>query len=195
MTATLSGIFAALPGIENISPDGIQRWLKTRSSIHSIENYLANRILYPQTVPVNEEEKQIDRAIIQEYIFCNPAYFYNPLSHKLIIPAGVVVRIQPLSDLMLILCSILNLSAITPVFILEENTNKEEGCVIIPTIAQSEQKVLITIDGQPSQIEKGKFYHLPVPDQHVKLKISNMNEIMVPGGKIGIVIDLRERKK
>jgi hypothetical protein len=193
--SALTGIFATLPGIENIPPDGIQRWLKTRLSEHAIENFLANRILYPETVPLTQEEKLIDQAILQEYIFRNPARFYNPLSHRLIIPSEMIARFQPLENVMVIFCSLLGITAITPVFIAEESTLTPEGSIIVPTVPITEQKTTLLIDGKPQTIENGKFYHFAVTNQRVKIKLGAENEILVSGGKLGITVDLRQKGK
>ena len=192
MTA-LTGIFATLPGIENIPPEGIQKWVKTRMGDHTIENYLANRIMYPQTIAISLEDKQIDQAIIQEYIARNPAYFYNPLTHKLNIPQGVTHYIQPTHDLMLILCSLLSLSPITPVFISDGNSVKDVGSILVPNPLPVASKINVSFNGQNQILEKGKFYHFPISDQHIKLKFDTQNEILVSGGPLGVTIDLRIR--
>jgi hypothetical protein len=192
MTA-LTGIFATLPGIENIPPEGVQKWVKNRLGDHAIENYVANRITYPQTIAISIEEKQIDQAIIQEYIARNPALFYNPLTHKLNIPQGITHYIQPVQDLMLILSSLLKLSQITPVFISDGNSVKVAGSIIVPNPQTSEPKINVSFNGKMQTLEKGKFYHFPLADQHMKLKIGNENEIMISGGTLGVSIDLRIR--
>lgn len=189
----LTGIFASLPGLENMPPEGIQKWVKSRIGDHNIENFLANRILYSQSIATTEEEKQIDRAIFQEYIVRNPAYFYNPLTHKLIIPHELVTRIQPFSDLMMIFCSLLQLGPVTPVFLSDGSTVKTEGSILIPSLSPADQKITVSINGKMQTLEKSKFYTIPVEDQRTKIKINNDNEIMVSGGSLGITIDLRNR--
>jgi hypothetical protein len=192
MTA-LTGIFATLPGIENIPPEGVQKWVKNRLGDHAIENYVANRITYPQTIAISPEEKQIDQAIIQEYIARNPALFYNPLTHKLNIPQGITHYIQPVQDLMLILSSLLKLSQITPVFISDGSSVKVEGSIIVPNPPSSEPKINVSFNGKMQTLEKSRFYHFPIADQHIKFKIGNENEILISGGTLGVSLDLRIR--
>lgn len=189
----LTGIFATLPGIENIPPEGIQKWVKIRLSAHAIENFLANRIMYPQTIPVTEEDKAIDQAILQEYINTNQAYFYNPLSHRLLIPSELIARFKPLDQLLMVFCSLLNLSGVIPLFIIEENTLQNEGSILVPQISSQSAKLTVVLNGSSQSLEIGKFYHFQVPDQRNRVKLGDENEMVVAGGKAGITIDLRKR--
>jgi len=189
----LTGLFAQLPGIENLSPEDLSKWLKKAYDPRVLENYLGNRVIYPQTVALTQEERMIDRAIIQEYIRKNPAFFYNPLSHKVLIPLELMHRIQPNTDLMVMLCSLLQVSGVVPVFIGEETSFKNEGVIMAINPLSTEKNITILINGKNTIVENNKIYHFSVEDQHIKVKVDGDPEIMVQGGKLGITIDLRKR--
>jgi len=189
----LTGLFAQLPGIENLSPEDLSKWLKKAYDPRVLENYLGNRVIYPQTVALTQEERMIDRAIIQEYIRKNPAFFYNPLSHKVLIPLELMHRIQPNADLMVMLCSLLQVSGVVPVFIGEETSFKNEGVIMAINPLSTEKNITILINGKNTIVENNKIYHFSVEDQHIKVKVDGDPEIMVQGGKLGITIDLRKR--
>lgn len=189
----LTGLFAQLPGIENLSAEDLSRWLKKSYDPRVLENYLGNRVIYPQTVALTQEERMIDRAIIQEYICKNPAFFYNPLSHKVLIPLELMHRIQPNTDLMVMLCSLLQVSGVVPVFIGEETSFKNEGVIMAINPVNTEKNITILINGKNTIVENNKIYHFSVEDQHIKVKVDGEPEIMVQGGKLGLTIDLRKR--
>lgn len=189
----LTGLFAQLPGIENLSADEIIRWLNKSYDPKVIENYLGNRVIYPQSIALTNEEKLIDRAIIQEYISKNPSFFYNPLSHRILVPLELLHRIQPTTDLMIMLCSLLQIQGVAPIFIGEETSIKNEGAVMAVEPLTAEKNISILINGKETVVENNKIYHFSVEDQHIKVKVDGANEIMIQGGKLGLTIDLRKK--
>ena len=192
MTA-ISGIFANLPGLELIPPESIQRWLPTRYDAHVLENFLANRIIYPQTVALTKEDHSIDKAILQEYIVRNPSFFYNPLSHRLIIPLDLINHLPPINEIIPLFCNILNIAGNTQIFISEKNSLKLEGSITDPAVSPSEKMIEITLNGTKQTVPFGGVYHFSLDAEHIKLKIDGTNEIMVSGGKLGVTIDLRKK--
>ncbi len=191
----LTGVFAELPGIENISGDSIQNRLKAPFVSHALENYVANRMLYPQTVSVTEEDKLIDSAILQEYLILNPAFFYNPLSHKLVIPLDLINRFQTPAELMTIFISLISFEGVVPVFIRDEGISiKAEGSIFVTSVPKENEKVPISINGMLYEVEVNKICQFPVADQHTRIKIDGTNEIIVTGGKLGVTIFLPVKK-
>lgn len=190
----LTGIFAQLPGIENISADAIQTRLKAPFVSHALENYIANRILYPQSVAVSEEDKVIDSAILEEYLLLNPGFFYNPLSRKLVIPLDLINHFQTSSELMTIFISLITFEGVIPVFIRDEVSIKAEGSIFVTPVAKENEKVPISINGMMYEIEVNKICQFPVSDMHTRIKIDSTNEILVTGGKLGVTIYLPAKK-
>ena len=61
-----SGLFDSFDNLEKINVENVASFLKNPPQLISLENYLANRILYPQTLPLTEENLEIDLAILRE---------------------------------------------------------------------------------------------------------------------------------
>ena len=62
----LAGLFDSFDNLDQISPEAIASWLKPVPSLNQLENYLANRILYPQVLPLTGQDMQIDLSILRE---------------------------------------------------------------------------------------------------------------------------------
>ena|SRR3989344_4502976 len=100
----LTGIFASL-NVENIPPEEIARWLKPNPGLDFIENYLANKLLYPATIAYSQADLAIELAILREVVKGNPQKFMA--AGKFLIPPELAERIGTLPDLTLALFDVL----------------------------------------------------------------------------------------
>lgn len=66
-----SGLFGSFDNLDLISIEAVASWLKPTPNLIQLENYLANKILYPQTLPLNEYEMKIDLSILRETLKIN----------------------------------------------------------------------------------------------------------------------------
>jgi len=64
----LPGLFDSFDNLDQISPEAIAAWLKPAPELALLENYLANKIFYPQALPVTERDMRIDLSILREAI-------------------------------------------------------------------------------------------------------------------------------
>lgn len=99
----LTGVFESF-NLEEIPPEDIARWLKPAPSLNTIENYLANKLLYPQTIPVTQADLAVELAIFREVIRRHPEKFQA--QDKINISKDLADRI-PLLDLTLALIDVL----------------------------------------------------------------------------------------
>ena len=67
----LSGLFDSFDNLDQIDIDSLILWLKNKPSSIQLENYLANKILYPQITPITADEMKIDLAILREILRLN----------------------------------------------------------------------------------------------------------------------------
>ncbi len=67
----LSGLFDYFDNMDQIPLNLIIRWLKHAPTQIQLENFIANRILYSQTVSQTPSEIEIDLAILREAIRIN----------------------------------------------------------------------------------------------------------------------------
>lgn len=62
----LPGLFDSFDNLDQIPIEDIARWLKPQPQLIVIENFLAQRILYPATVPITQGDLKLDLAILRE---------------------------------------------------------------------------------------------------------------------------------
>ena len=122
----LTGIFLSL-NVENIPPEDIARWLKPNPGLDFVENYLANKLLYPQTIPYSQSDLAIELAILREVVKRSPEKFMAP--NQFIIPPELAERIGTLPDLTLALFDVLAPKEPVAVFL----GSKAVGSVIPPS--------------------------------------------------------------
>ena len=101
----LTGIFASFPDLERIPPEDIARWLKPNPGLELIGNYLGNRLLYPETIPVTQTDLAVELAILREVVRRHPEKFQTP--GKIFISNQLAERIGSLLDLTLALIDVL----------------------------------------------------------------------------------------
>ena len=126
MPTRLTGFFATLD-LEQIPPEDIARWLKPNPGLDFVENYLANKLLYPATIAYSQGDLAIELAILREVVKRNPQKFMT--AGKFFIPPGLAERIGTLPDLTLALFDVLAPKEPVAVFL----GSKAVGSVIPPS--------------------------------------------------------------
>lgn len=94
----LTGIFDEFSDLDKITPEDVIRWLKPKPDYLYVENLLANRIYYPQVVPLTRQELIVDLAILREALIKNPK-FLKKSAKRLIIPERFIARFPNLNEL------------------------------------------------------------------------------------------------
>ncbi len=54
--------------LKQIDPEQILRWLPKRISVRELEDYVANKVLFPQTIPMTAEDLHLELALARELI-------------------------------------------------------------------------------------------------------------------------------
>ncbi len=193
----VTGIFDSFANLEQISVEDLT--LAIHIDTQNLQNYLANRILYPQAAAITKQEMVLDLAILKLGLKQN-SVFYHPKEKKLIIPESFYERFPNLVDLA---------TAFIDVFLPADSTTiilaKINGDEVLGTYLQAEfsnqKPVNLMVEEQSFQIKPGRNI-LPCLRQHCHInfrsdsaKIQNKNELVfeVLGGALGLVIDGRMR--
>lgn len=107
----LPGLFDSFDNLDTIEIDALIPWLKNPPPPVQLENYLANKILYPQTLPLTEADMKIDLAILREALRINGPKkgarsellgdnpFLNVILRKVIIPQRFLSYVPDLVSL------------------------------------------------------------------------------------------------
>src|SRR5438128_9431240 len=87
----LPGFFDSFDNLGKIDASNLAVWLNPAPQVIRLENYLANRILYPQALPLTASDLQIDLAILREALRlkAGASPFLNVQLHKIIIPLNL----------------------------------------------------------------------------------------------------------
>jgi hypothetical protein len=189
----LSGIFSNFADLDNLTAQELYPWLRAKEQAFYLENFIGNRILYPQTIPSNLSDAEIDLAILREFIKKNPIVVYSDKLKKMIIPEDLIVRFPPLQKLLSALLDVLTLEEVTQVLLKRYDSSTEvAGTVIRIFYQEGESFSDVNINGQILKLEFESTTILPNKDPHIVVQIDSQPALNVAGGSLGLVIDLRK---
>ncbi len=176
--------------------------VKNKGQSESLENFIGNRVLYPQTISASFEDMEIDFAILKESIRRDPGLFFNSISKKIILPSDFISRFPPVSKLITVVVQVLVLPGVTMVYIKKNISIILVGSIInirkLPIFSKLiKDQVLIDlmVGDIATKARLNEIIILPLKEHHIKVKISNSEEIFVAGGELGLVLDLRLEEK
>lgn len=189
----LTGVFGNFEGLDSLTADELNQWLKSKEQSYFIENYLGNKILYPQSIPSTMQDLEIDMAIFREYIRRSPQLVISPKNKKMVIPEEFIVRFPPIQKLISIILDVVTLSTITPISIARFNGMVETVGTVVSIINQNKEGFTdVNVNGQLLKLEVGSVTILPNKEQNIIIQVEKNQPIKVNGGEIGVVIDLRK---
>lgn len=219
--AKLSGLFDTFDNLDQIEAEDIIKWLKPAPQTVQVENYLANKILYPQTLPVTKEDMQLDLAILREALRINGPKskivsegsmlgsnpFLNVTLRKIIIPQKFL---QFIPDLVTIVWAfvdgLLSNRRKEDFFwdlwtvVVSDDTDQIVGSVILPQFQNKLSTLNLTFGGKKFVIRPGSLTILPCPFESCELSFKftggkfmgrEENVLEVYGGNLGLMIDGR----
>lgn len=206
------GLFDRFDNLDTIRPEAIAFWLKPVPQLSKLENYLANRILYPQTLPQTEADMQIDLAILREALkmtsLLDHSPFFNITLRKLLIPEGFLESVPSLAILAhAFIDAFLKDRKKEDLFedlwtiVLTNDTDEIVGSVILPRFDGKEGLMNLKILGKDYEIKQGSLMVIPCDKDRCEItyklhsgKVLGKNEsnIEVYGGKLGVMVDGRE---
>ncbi len=200
----LTGIFEYFPDVDQIPVESIQRWLKSPLPPISLQNAIANRLLYPQTLPVSKEDLELDLAILREAIRGNIHYFIA--NKQLIIPSQFLGRIPDLSQVVMAFIDAYKYSNfpkqhIIPI-VLKDDVNQDVigSCVFIQ-FKNNKGVAQVGLDQEKMlDVKVGSLIVMPCSKNRCTLKFDikegslltlTTGALDVSGGLVGVFIDGR----
>lgn len=217
----LPGLFDVFDNLDQIRIEDIARWLKPQLKLEYIENFLAQRILYPQAVPLTSDDMKIDLAIMRETLRLaspwdkspNPLLGDNPFLNitlrKILISQRFLTFIPDLATLTWTFVDGLLFGRSRKDFfedlwtvVLEGETDEVIGSVLLPQFKDKDGVLQITVSGKTHKICAGTLTLIPCPKSRCEVgfrvrsgKILGKEDLAleVYGGKLGLMIDGRER--
>lgn len=180
--------------LDRIPIGDIARWVKLKQ-VKPVENFIGNRILYPQTVSTTQQELEVDFAIMRESLKINYGIFLNSVSNKLVLNSSFISRFPPLNRFIKVLAESIQLSETTTVFVRNRVGVVPAGTIINIRKMPNYDKLLskgfdVQVDGKIVKADLGKINILPLKEHHIRIKIGGVEKI-VTGGEIGLILDFR----
>lgn len=199
----ISGVFAQFDNLDQIPVESFIKWFSAVIQPIRFQNFVANRLLYPQTVPVTTEELKLDLTILREALK-EKGYVQKELQ-KISIPVDFLDRFPDIAQLVL---------AFVDAYLLESRESgiwkivtkdKNEqilGTFIIPTNARRNSSLQVGIENKIYDLKLGSLARIPCLKNHCRLffKIKDgtllgkdVGKADVFGGRLGIIVDGRLR--
>lgn len=220
MLTTPTGLFDSFDNLDQISAEAVSSWLKPVPRLTQLENYLANKILYPQSLPITRQDMQIDLAVLREALKINIPQgvqqlnallgdnpFLNITLRKILIPVRFLAFVPDLAGLTLAFIDALLLNRTRKdwfqdiwTIVLTDTSDEIVGSVVLPQFADKNAQMRVTLLGKNYEIHPGELTVLPCPKDRCEIgytlqrgKILGKSEsaIEIYGGKLGLIIDGR----
>lgn len=208
----LSGLFDSFDNLDAIEIESLIAWLKEASvqvSPVQLENYLANKILYPSTLPLTDPDMKIELAILREALKLRDNAFLNVTLRKIIIPAKFLQFVPDLTTLAWVFVDALLMQRNTKDFfedlwtvVLGGDIDEIIGSILLPQFKDSSDKMELSLLGKNYKIKPGNLYFVPCSKERCEIAYKfdygkilgkTVNAVEVYGGKLGILIDGREK--
>ena len=220
MPITPIGLFDSFDGLDQISVEAVSSWLKPAPRLTQLKNYLANKILYPQSLPLTKQDMQIDLAILREALKINVPKgsqklnallgdnpFLNITLRKILIPSKFLDFVPNLATLTTVFIDALLLSRTRKdwfqdiwTIVLTNTSDEIVGSVILPQFEDKDALMRCQLLEKNYEIRPGDLTALPCFKDRCEIgyklhkgKIlgKEENAIEIYGGKLGLVIDGR----
>lgn len=217
----LPGLFDSFDNLDQITPEEIASWLKPVPDYKVLENYLANKILYPQTRSISEHDMQVDLCILREALKKNGPKpevqktnsllgdnpFINMTLRKILIPVEFLNFVPSLLNLVQVFIDAFLLSRQRQDYfqdlwtvVLTDDIDEVVGSVLLPQFEGNGGVMSFKIQSKHYEIRQGDLMLVPCPKgrceiayklQKGKLLGRQENAFEVYGGKLGLVVDGR----
>lgn len=216
----LSGLFDSFDNLDQIDINSLTLWLKPSPQPIQLENYLANKILYPQAISITEADMKIDLAILREALRINGPKntntssallgdnpFLNLTLRKILIPEQFLQFVPNLVSLTWAFVDGLLLTRRKEdkfqdlwTIVLVDDIDEIVGSVILPQFSSRNGEMDLSILGKVYKIRTGALMVVPCGKDRCEIayKIKDgqvlgkaENALELYGGKLGIMVDGR----
>lgn len=191
----LSGIFEQFRYIDQIPQSDILKWLPHALQEHTLENFIGNRIIYPQTVPTTKLELEIEMAIFREAVKRQPDVFYDANKKRISIPEEFELRFGTSENLVRCLVESLSFLGVTSIYIKRQLGTDLVGSIVSLNNLTPTAVVNVSINNQVMGIKNWQANFLPFRDKHLIVKFAGSADLVASGGPLGLIIDLIHNPK
>jgi hypothetical protein len=193
----LDGVFNLFPDLDTISANEIMGLSSQQYDHHFVENHLANRLLYPQTVAQTKAELDLDFVILSLAIQKHPEVFFNPTQNRVIIPQIASQHFPPLTRLIAVILLTISSEKVSDIWLKDANNQKLLGSFISQKMIHNLNitgEIKLSIENEEKTLIPNQLNLIPVPEKPVKLLLNQTESLSAVGGSLGLFVDLREDK-
>ncbi|GEM_PF-2023841 len=221
--ANLSGLFDSFDNLDQISVENIALWLKSAPNLIQLENYLVNKILYPQTLPMSQSDMKIDLAILREALRVNGPKpqqrennsllggnpFLNITLRKILIPQRFLTFVPDLNTITWVFIDALLLNRRREDFfwdlwtvVLTDDVDEIVGSILLPQFNKASGIMELNVSNKNYKIRPGSLTVIPCPKDRCEIAYKFIqgkilgkeeNTVEIYGGRLGLMIDGRSQ--
>lgn len=204
-----NGLFDSFDNLDSIDINSLVPWLKNLPVTTSqLENYLGNKILYPDTLPLTDADMKIDLAILREALRMmgdNP--FLNTTLRKMMIPKRFLHFVPDLVSLTWAFVDGLLLNRKKRdqfedlwTVVVTDDMDEVVGSVLTPGFGSSQDTMNLSLDGRDYEVARGSLILIKCPKSKSEITYKfitgkvlgrNAGSVEISGGKLGLMIDGR----
>lgn len=197
--ARLTGLFDSFDNLDQISPEAIASWLKPVPQLNQLENYLVNKILYPQALPLTERDMKIDLSILREALKMSKALadatngpkrsallgdnpFFNSILRKILIPVRFLNFVPSLASLTVIFIDAFLLDREKQDYfsdlwtvVLTDDIDEVVGSILLPQFESSSGVINLKLLNKNYQIRPGSLMTIPCPKDRCEIAYKLQN--------------------
>lgn len=180
----LPNVFNSFDNLYQIDTSFIQSKLSFSMPPIVIENYVANRLLFPVAIPQTKAEAELELAILSAVVALNSGFFYNQTLSKITIPPEYNLIYQDINQLVRAVATSVGLHGQASIVIPNLTGHNTTGSVI--SIVSGNNPLEIIYNNQKTTLSPNAFLHLP-PKSSSTISI-NGTDYELPPGELGIYI-------
>lgn len=216
----LSGLFDSFDNLDQITADSLIPYLKNAPVSIQLENYLANKILFPSSLPLTDADMKLDLAILRQALRLNGPKsnqvsnqllgdnpFLNITLRKIIIPERFLRYVDNLVSLTWAFVDGLLLDRRKEdwfedvwTIVVSGDIDETVGSVLLPQFGSLKDFMNLSVQDKKYTIKAGSLTLVDCPKTKCQISYNfssgkilgkQMSAVEIYGGRLGIMIDGR----
>lgn len=189
--------FKLFPYFDQMPLSELMAWAPVDTSEEALDNYFANRLLYPQVCAVNQKYYLWDQILLKAAIARQKDFFYNSQTKRLHIPAELQDLVPDLIQLVELFLDVCQPQGINYVWLKPDGVI---GTILTPKLLRAKGSIVIVAGEQRYEIVIGTLGRLAIEDRKIDIHFTSVAatlmgqpdfQLEVAGGQLGILIDTR----
>ena len=156
----LPSVLSQFTNLEQIDPKLVAAQSKLAFNLSQIENYVANKQLFPHTIPISISEMNVELAILSQVVKLNSNFFYNNNLKKIIIPEEFDDYYKGRDALIKAVCLGLDLSGVSQIVIRQNTNTNLSGSVVVRKTPNKKVAVMISPNTYTQNVPATSLYTL-----------------------------------